>query len=109
MQQLDCVSTTVTGRAEPLLAKWPHAMPQLRQAPAERQHGYAKPDDWDLPGSIEVHPSQQQDKPAIINLFAQFGKGPPGDRRVLQYPSGVYDNQAQREHWFWQCSLRKLS
>ena len=103
VQQLDCVSTTVNGRAEALLAKWPHAMWQLRRAPMERQHGYAVPSDWDLPGSIEVHPSQQANEPTIINLFAQFGRGMPGVRRTIRYPEGVYDNPAQREHWFWQC------
>ena len=106
VQQLNCVGTTAGGLAAAVQERWPHAIPYQRTNPQAQLHGYAKPEDWDTPGLVQVHPARSTGEPTIINLFAQFDMGRPGRKRAIPFPPGIYDTSRQREDWFWRGLLR---
>ena len=106
VQQLNCVGTNAGGLAAAVQKRWPHAVPYQQRAPQARMHGYAKPEHWDMPGTVQIHSARRNDEPTIINLFAQFDLGKPGRKRAIPFPSGIYDTSRQREDWFWRGLLR---
>ena len=102
IQQLNCVSTKGARLAAAVEEKYPHAMRYHQRRQQSHRKNYAIAEDWDVPGSISVHPPVSKEQPTIINLYAQFDMGKPCHQQPFAFPPGVYDSTQQRKQWFWQ-------
>ena len=107
MQQLNCLGLEGAGLARLIAEKLPYGCSyKMRRADPWRKQEprIAILEDRPTPGTIDVRrPMVGGDRPAVINLFAQYAPGRPGSCAQVPFPSGVTDSAKQRLFWFEQC------
>ena len=105
-QQLNCTGAAGKGLAEAVARKLPYGCSYKDRRRESRNSTYAVDVDRAKPGTIDVRrppAGTAPPAPTVINLFAQWEKGPPGIyKRAEPAPAGGDTAQA-RERWFSEC------